>query len=115
MQPDTRNQLTHELWAYFYDRDFPPPAVDDKPWRAIENAVCRITESEPYLRPSTPADVQIPHARQIRASARTAQRQIRKLSVAPEPWTIEALQLLEASADAVIAELSRAAEQLVVH
>jgi hypothetical protein len=96
--PRTRSDAALELWDYFYLTKG-PASGDEQPWGKIERATCRIRASEPDLDAPTLA---LRSARRIRDAARIALRQIERLSVAPERWTIDRLAEFEALASQML-------------
>jgi hypothetical protein len=108
----TRSEVALYVWDYFYLSRQPAPG-DETAWTTIERATCRIVESEPDLRPSTPSDLRLRSARRVRNAVRTATRHVRLLSVPPEQWVIDGLAALESFADDAIQE-ALAADPVVV-
>jgi hypothetical protein len=114
MQAKDRTHIALYVWDYFFISHYPATG-DEEPWSAIERATLRIRESEIYLDPPRPPDVRVRHARRVRSAARTALRNIERLSSRPERWVIDRLVELEAHSDQLLKELSTAARDIVVH
>lgn len=110
----TRGETALYVWDYFYITRVPARG-DEEVWRVIERAVCRIHESETMLDPPRPPDVRLRHARRVRNAARLARRKIALLSTQPEPWVVEGLLELEATAGELIRTLSAEATGQVVN
>ena len=102
------------IWDYFYISHVPAPG-DRRIWRSIENATCRIRESEVDLDRPLPSDLRLRSARRLRNAARLAIRKIAELSVKPAPWVVEELAELEALAEELIETVSDSARGVVVH
>ncbi len=114
MQANDRSHIALYVWDYFFISHYPARG-DEAPWSMIERATLRIRESEIYLDPPTPPDVRVRHARRVRSAARTALRNIERLSERPEQWVLDRLVELEAHSNRLLKELSAAARDLIVH
>lgn len=101
------------LWDYFYSAHVPRPG-DEKVWGTIERAMCRLRESEPYLRGRHAVDIQLRHARRVRNAVRLALRKIDELSSRTDQWVLDELARLETFTAELIASLS-ASVPTVVH
>ncbi|MEO8707388.1 MAG: hypothetical protein ABI867_45595 [Kofleriaceae bacterium] len=97
-------ELALYVWDYFYCSNVPQPG-DEKVWKRIENATCRIRQTEVHFGPRNPPDVRRRHARRSRNAIRLALRQIVLLSQPPERWVIEDLHRLDALVAGVIESL----------
>jgi hypothetical protein len=114
MHSKDRSHAALYVWDYFFISNYPSKG-DEKPWSSIERATTRIRESEMHLDPPTPSDVRVRHGRRVRSAARSALRNIGRLSVQPEQWVIDRLVELEALSHALIEELCIVARDLAVH
>jgi hypothetical protein len=114
MQANDRSHIALYVWDYFFISNCPAKG-DERPWSAIERATQRIRESEVHLDPRAPADVRVRHARRVRSAARTAMRNIERLSIQPEQWVVDRLVELEAFSQKLLQELSADARDLAVH
>lgn len=114
MQASDRSDIALYVWDYFYISHYPAQG-DEGPWAAIERATIRIQQSVAYLDPPRPLDVRVQHARRVRNAARTALRNIERLSTRPEQWVVDRLVELEAHSGQLLQELAAAARDVVVH
>lgn len=114
MRFKNRSEAALYVWDYFYVANVPGPG-DEKVWRTIERATCRIREAETELDPPTPPDVRLRSARRFRNSVRVAQRHIKRLSVEPERWVVDELGEMEKLADELIRTLDDSGRQVVLH
>ncbi|MEZ4399068.1 MAG: hypothetical protein R3B06_03570 [Kofleriaceae bacterium] len=102
------------LWDYFYAKDGPVPG-DERTWRLIENATCRMWEAEPHVRATYAPEIQLAQARRLRRDCRAARRQIALLSARPPGWVMSGLVALEVLADRVVRELGRSVSPAQLH
>ena len=65
----TRSETVLYLWDYFYITRSPARG-DERPWRLIENATCRMQESEQHLRADVPQAIQLTQARRSKTWTR---------------------------------------------
>jgi hypothetical protein len=97
-----RGEATLYLWDYFYLANAPRPG-EERVWRIIENAACRIRELEPFLRPSASRDEQLRNARRLRRAVRVIVDQLPRLKAEVAPWISDVLRSLDAEVSAIIA------------
>lgn len=107
-----RSEAVLYLWDYFYCARVPRPG-DEKVWGTIERAMCRLRESEPYLRGRHAVDIELRHARRVRNAVRLASRKIDELSSQTDQWVLDELAHLEIFTEELVASLSASAPTVV--
>lgn len=102
------------LWDYFYVSHLPGPG-EDKDWKVIENAMCRLREAVAHLAsPLMPADERVRHARRGKAAVTPTMKHLPRISHV-EPWVHAELAELATFVAQVIATHEGDARRVVVH